>query len=67
MQVERASAQVGEDGTYSGTMYGGRYVHKFVAHGGEWRISKRDDALDWSLPLPMLEILASEHPQYRVM
>jgi hypothetical protein len=76
-----AGARVGEDGTYAGTMYGGRYLDEFEARGGEWRIAKRDYALDWSLPLPdqpvptpgaafplpMLEILASGHPQYRVM
>ena len=76
-----AGARQGDDGSYAGTMYGGRYLDEFEARGGEWRIARRDYALDWSLPLPnqpvpapgdafplpMLEILAGGHPQYRVM
>ncbi|MBX9883913.1 MAG: nuclear transport factor 2 family protein [Novosphingobium sp.] len=74
-----AGARRGEDGSYGGTLYGGRYLDAFEKREGEWRISRRDYVLDWSHPipdqpvfdpaaaflLPILEILGSGHPQYR--
>lgn len=76
-----AGARQGEDGSYAGTMYGGRYLDVFEKRGGEWRISRRDYVLDWShpipnqpvfdpdaaFPLPILEILQGRHPKYRVL
>lgn len=74
-----------EDGTWSGGLYGGRYLDEFerrpVGSGAEWRIAKRKYVMDWKLPLddqpsnepnpdfplPVLQILASGHPDYRVM
>lgn len=74
-----AGARKGEDGSYAGTMYGGRYLDGFEKREGEWRIARRDYVLDWShpipdqpafdpnaaFPLPILEILQSGHPRYR--
>lgn len=74
-----AGARQGEDGTYAGTMYGGRYLDAFKKRGGEWRISRRNYVLDWShpipdqpvfdpsaaFPLPIVEILAGGHERYR--
>ncbi len=70
-----------EDGTWSGGLYGGRYLDEFEKRDGEWRISRRKYIMDWKLPLedqpsnepnpdfplPVLQIIASGHPDYRVM
>lgn len=70
-----------EDGTWSGGLYGGRYLDEFANRDGEWRISRRQYIMDWrlplddqpsnepnpDLPLPVLQIIASRHPQYRAM
>jgi hypothetical protein len=70
-----------DDGTWSGGLYGGRYLDSFEKKGGEWRISARKYIMDWKLPLedqpgnepnpdfplPVLQIIASGHPEYRVM
>lgn len=71
-----------EDGAaYKGNMYGGRYLDEYEKRGGEWRISSRRYVMDWTLPmpdqpdaspradfpLPMLDITASGHPDYRPM
>ncbi|MFM9937191.1 MAG: nuclear transport factor 2 family protein [Novosphingobium sp.] len=66
---------------YQGALYGGRYLDAFAKRGEEWRIARRDYILDWShplpdqpvfdpnaaFPLPILDILATGHPQYRPM
>ena len=76
-----AGARQSEDGTYAGTMYGGRYLDAFEKRGTEWRIARRDYVLDWSqpipdqpvfdpnaaFPLPILEILGSGHEKYRAI
>lgn len=76
-----AGARQGEDGTYGGTMYGGRYLDGFEKRGGEWRISRRNYVLDWShpipdqpvfdpnaaFPLPILEVLRGGHEKYRTL
>ncbi len=70
-----------EDGTWSGGLYGGRYLDTFAKKGGEWRIAARKYIMDWKLPLPdqpgnepdpafplpVLQIIASGHPEYRRM
>lgn len=70
-----------DDGTWTGNMYGGRYLDRFEKRGDEWRISRRNYVMDWSLPLgpqndgtpnpvfplPILEIVQSGHPLYRPM
>lgn len=44
-----------EDGSWSGNLYGGRYLDEFerrVVDGAmEWRISKRQYIMDWRVPL----------------
>lgn len=69
------------DGVWSGTIYGGRYLDEFEKRGEEWRISKRNYLMDWSMPLgvqndgtpdpvfplPVLRIVESGHPLYRAM
>lgn len=76
-----AGARQGEDGTYAGTMYGGRYLDAFEKRESEWRISHRDYVLDWShpipnqpvfdpgaaFPLPILEVLQGGHEKYRAL
>jgi len=71
----------GEDGTWSGGLYGGRYLDEFERRDGEWRIAQRKYIMDWKLPLedqpgndpnpdfplPVLQIIASGHPDYRRM
>jgi len=87
---ERASAECygfatgireGEDGTWSGGLYGGRYLDEFEKREGEWKIAARRYIMDWKLPLddqpgnepnpdfplPVLQIIASGHPDYRVI
>ncbi|MBU7580484.1 MAG: nuclear transport factor 2 family protein [Porphyrobacter sp.] len=70
-----------QDGTWSGGLYGGRYLDEFARRDGEWRIAARRYIMDWklplenqpgndpdpALPLPVLQIIASGHPDYRVM
>lgn len=70
-----------DDGTWSGGLYGGRYLDEFERRSGEWRIAARKYVMDWKLPLddqpsnepnpdfplPVLQIIASGHPDYRVM
>jgi len=70
-----------DDGSWSGGLYGGRYLDEFAKKDGEWRIAQRKYVMDWKLPLPdqpgndpnpdfplpVLQILASGHPDYRVM
>jgi hypothetical protein len=70
-----------EDGTWSGGLYGGRYLDEFEKRETEWRIARRKYIMDWKLPLedqpgndpnpdfplPVLQIIASGHPDYRVM
>lgn len=70
-----------DDETWSGGLYGGRYLDEFERRSGEWRIAQRKYVMDWKLPLPdqpsnepnpdfplpVLQILASGHPEYRVM
>ena len=74
-----------DDGTWSGGLYGGRYLDTFerrpLGLAGEWRIAQRRYVMDWKLPLddqpsnepnpdfplPVLQILASGHSDYRVM
>jgi hypothetical protein len=70
-----------EDGTWSGGLYGGRYLDEFEKRAGEWRIAARRYVMDWHLPLenqpgdepnpdfplPILQIIASGHPDYRAM
>ncbi|OBV10633.1 nuclear transport factor 2 family protein [Erythrobacter dokdonensis] len=70
-----------DDGTWSGGLYGGRYLDEFEKRDGEWRIASRRYIMDWKLPLedqpgnepnpdfplPVLQIIASGHPDYRVM
>ena len=74
-----AGVRRGDDGTYAGTMYGGRYLDAFEKRGPEWRIARRDYVLDWShpipdqpvfdpnaaFPLPILEVLQGGHERYR--
>ena len=69
------------DGVWTGNIYGGRYLDEFEKRGEEWRISKRNYLMDWSMPLgvqndgtpdpvfplPVLQIVASGHPAYRPM
>ncbi len=69
------------EGVWTGNIYGGRYLDEFEKRGPEWRISKRQYVMDWSMPLgvqndgtpnpafplPILEIAASGHPLYRAM
>jgi hypothetical protein len=69
------------DGKWTGTLYGGRYLDEFEKRGEQWRISRRQYIMDWSmplgiqndgtpnpdLPLPILQIVASGHPLYRPM
>ena len=69
------------DGTWSGGLYGGRYLDEFEKREGEWKIAARRYIMDWKLPLadqpsndpdpdfplPVLQIIASGHPDYRVM
>ena len=48
-----------EDGSWSGGLYGGRYLDEFekraghgASHGGnEWRIARRQYIMDWKTPL----------------
>ncbi len=44
-----------EDGSWSGNLYGGRYLDEFerreVNGAQEWRISKRQYIMDWRVPL----------------
>ncbi|MCR9179210.1 MAG: nuclear transport factor 2 family protein [Erythrobacteraceae bacterium] len=68
-----------EDGSWSGGLYGGRYLDEFEKREGEWRIASRRYIMDWKLPLddqpgnepnpdfplPVLQIIASGHPDYR--
>lgn len=70
-----------DDGSWSGGLYGGRYLDEFAKKDGEWRIAQRKYVMDWKLPLddqpgnepnpdfplPVLQIIASGHPDYRVM
>ena len=74
-----------DDGSFSGGLYGGRYLDEFerrgAGSGAEWRIAGRRYIMDWklpldnqpgndpdpALPLPVLQILASGHPDYRMM
>jgi hypothetical protein len=74
-----------DDGTWSGGLYGGRYLDEFEKRttdsGPEWRIAARRYIMDWKLPLedqpgtepnpdfplPVLQIIASGHPDYRRM
>lgn len=74
-----------DDGSFSGGLYGGRYLDEFERRGAgsmaEWRIAGRRYIMDWklpldnqpgndpdpALPLPVLQILASGHPDYRMM
>ncbi len=74
-----------DDGTWSGGLYGGRYLDEFERragdNGSEWRIARRKYIMDWKtplddqpgnepnpdFPLPVLQIIASGHPDYRVM
>lgn len=70
-----------DDGSWSGGLYGGRYLDEFEKRDGEWRIAARRYIMDWKtpldnqpsnepdpdLPLPVLQIIASGHPDYRVM
>ena len=70
-----------EDGSWSGGLYGGRYLDEFAKKGGEWRIARRQYIMDWKtplddqpgnepnpdFPLPVLQIIASGHPAYRAM
>ncbi|MGY6550864.1 MAG: nuclear transport factor 2 family protein [Erythrobacter sp.] len=74
-----------EDGTWSGGLYGGRYLDEFARRdagdGSEWRIAARRYVMDWHLPLenqpadepnpdfplPILQIIASGHPDYRAL
>ena len=74
-----------EDGTWSGGLYGGRYLDEFEKRAGdagsEWRIARRKYIMDWKLPLedqpgnepnpdfplPVLQIIASGHLEYREM
>ena len=46
-------------------MYGGRYLDTYAKQGEEWRISSRRYIMDWTLPLPMLDLRASGHLDYR--
>ena len=69
------------EGVWTGNIYGGRYLDEFEKRGPEWRISKRQYVMDWSMPLgvqndgtpnpafplPILKIVASGHPLYRAM
>lgn len=69
------------DGVWTGNMFGGRYLDEFEKRSGEWRISKRNYIMDWSMPLgvqndgtpnpafplPILKIVESGHPLYRPM
>jgi SnoaL-like domain len=69
------------EGVWTGNIYGGRYLDEFEKRGEEWRISRRQYVMDWSMPLgtqndgtpnpafplPILEIVASGHPLYRAM
>ena len=70
-----------EDGTWSGGLYGGRYLDEYEKRDGEWRISSRRYIMDWTMampdqpdaspnaefPLPMLDLRESGHPDYRAM
>lgn len=70
-----------DDGSWSGGLYGGRYLDEFAKRDGAWRIAKRKYIMDWKMPLddqpsnepnpdfplPVLQIIASGHPAYRVM
>ena len=70
-----------DDGSWSGGLYGGRYLDEFAKKDGQWRIAQRKYVMDWKLPLddqpgnepnpdfplPVLQIIASGHPAYRVM
>ena len=70
-----------EDGTWSGGLYGGRYLDQYEKRDGEWRISSRRYIMDWTMampdqpdaspnaafPLPMLDLRESGHPDYRRM
>jgi hypothetical protein len=74
-----------DDGTWSGGLYGGRYLDEFEKRstdsGAEWRIAERRYIMDWQIPLenqpgdepnpdfplPILQIIAHGHPDYRVM
>lgn len=70
-----------DGGPLTGNMYGGRYLDSFRKQDGEWRIARRNYAMDWSLPLPaqpdasprpdfplpILDITQSGHPLYRPM
>lgn len=73
------------DAPYKGNMYGGRYLDEYAkrdgGNGPEWRISKRQYIMDWTMPLPdqpdaspnpdfplpMLDLTQSGHPLYRAM
>lgn len=69
------------EGIWTGNMFGGRYLDEFEQRAGEWRISKRQYIMDWSMPLgvqndgtpdpafplPILQIVAPGHPLYRPM
>lgn len=70
-----------DDGSWSGGLYGGRYLDEFERRGQEWRIARRQYIMDWKtplddqpgnepnpdFPLPVLQIIASGHPDYRMM
>ena len=70
-----------DDGSWSGGLYGGRYLDEFERRDSEWRIGRRQYSMDWKtplddqpgnepnpdFPLPVLQIIASGHPAYRVM
>ncbi len=76
-----AGARRSDEGTYAGTLYGGRYLDAFEKRGSEWRIARRDYVLDWShpipdqpvfdpdaaFPLPILEVLQGGHAKYRAI
>ena len=70
-----------EDGSWSGGLYGGRYLDEFERREEAWRIARRQYIMDWKaplgdqpgnapnpdFPLPVLQIIASGHPAYRAM
>ena len=45
-----------EDGSWSGGLYGGRYLDTYekrpTDNGEEWRIASRRYIMDWTLPMP---------------
>lgn len=68
-------------GAWTGNLYGGRYLDEFEKRDGEWRISRRQYVMDWSMPLgpqndgtpdpdfplPILKVVEPGHPLYRPM